>query len=42
MRNPQSCTVFILSIETGVFPGKLKIARGSPVYKTGDSIDVTK
>ena len=28
--------VFNLSIETGVFPDTLKIARVSPVYKTSD------
>ena len=33
--------VFYLSIETGVFPDKLKIARVSPVYKAGDSSDLT-
>ena len=33
--------VFNLSIETGVFPGKLKIARVSPVYKVGDNRDLT-
>ena len=33
--------VFNLSIETGVFPDKLKIARVSPVYKAGDSSDLT-
>ena len=33
--------VFNLSIETGVLPGKLKIACVSPVYKTGGSSDLT-
>ena len=33
--------VFNLSIETGVFPDKLKIARVSPVYKAGDIGDLT-
>ena len=33
--------VFNLSIKTGVFPGKLKIARVSPVYKTSDRSDLT-
>ena len=32
---------FNLSIETGVFPDKLKIARVSPVYKAGDAGDLT-
>ena len=30
-----------MSIETGVFPDKLEIARVSPVYKAGDSSDLT-
>ena len=30
-----------LSIDTGVSPGKLKTARVSPVYKAGDSSDLT-
>ena len=33
--------VFNLSIEFGVFPDKLKIARVSPVYKASDSTDLT-
>ena len=33
--------VFNLSIETGVFRDKLKIPRVSPVYKAGDSSDLT-
>ena len=33
--------VFNFPIETGVFPDKLKIARVSPVYKAGDSSDLT-
>ena len=33
--------VFNISIETGVFPNKLKIARVSPVYKAGDSSGLT-
>ena len=33
--------VFNLSVETGVFPDKLKIAHLSPVYKAGDSSDIT-
>ena len=33
--------VFNLTIETGVFPDKLKIARVSRVYKLGDSSDFT-
>ena len=33
--------IFSLSIETGVFPDKLKIARVSPVYKAGDIGDLT-
>ena len=33
--------VFNSSIETGVFPGKLKIACVLPVYKAGDSSDLT-
>ena len=32
---------FNLSIETGVFPNKLKTARVSPVYKAGGSSDLT-
>ena len=33
--------VFNLSIDTGVFPDQLKIARVSPVYKAGDSSDLS-
>ena len=33
--------VFSLSIETGVFPDKLEIARVSPVHKAGDIGDLT-
>ena len=33
--------LFSLSIEIGVFPDKLKIARVSPVYKAGVSSDLT-
>ena len=33
--------VFNLSIETGVLPDKLKIARVPPTYKAGDSSDIT-
>ena len=33
--------IFNLSIETGVFANKLKIARVSPVYKPGDSSGLT-
>ena len=33
--------VFNLSIETGVFPDELKIARVSPAYKASDSNDLT-
>ena len=33
--------VFNSSIETGVFPDKLKIACVSPVYKAGDIVDLT-
>ena len=33
--------VFNLSIQTGVFPDKLKINRVSPVYKAGNSSDRT-
>ena len=34
--------VFNLSIETWVFPDKLKIGRVSPVYKAGDTSDLTE
>lgn len=40
-QNPKKCTVFNLSIETRVFPDKLNISCGSPVYKAGDSTEVT-
>ena len=33
--------VFYLSIETEVFPYKLKIALVSPVYKAGEIVDLT-
>ena len=33
--------VFNLSIKTRVFPDKLKIVRVSPVYRAGDSSDLT-
>ena len=37
--NPSN--IYAKSIETGVFPNKLEVARVSPVYKASDSSDLT-
>ena len=34
------CIIFNLSLTTGIFPCKLKLARVTPIFKTGDSSDI--